>query len=258
MNFVDENYIPNSFLKHASNILADTNHGLSGREIINFFVDYAVQFNVDIKYSNYPFEKTMIAKRDAFYENLLCFSSEEQYEIIKDIASYLTLNNYEKAKEVKTQLVNRYGHLAMNRTDNAELIEKTDHWLQEYPEALHYYQTGLTKYKNNVEYRSAADDMRVALEILLKEILNNKKSLEKQKSELGAFLKEKNISREIRNKFVSTLNFYTDFQNSHVKHTDDVEINKLEVEFVVELTSIIIKFIVKTAKNDISGSFKGF
>lgn len=37
------------------------------------------------------------------------------------------------------------------------------------------------------------------------------------------------------------IKYYTDFQNHHVKHNDSV--NKNEMEYVVELTSVIMKFV---------------
>ena len=39
------------------------------------------------------------------------------------------------------------------------------------------------------------------------------------------------------------IDYYTKYQNSHVKHNDAVNIN--EIEYVIELTSVIMKFLIK-------------
>lgn len=39
------------------------------------------------------------------------------------------------------------------------------------------------------------------------------------------------------------IKYYTDFQNNHVKHNDAV--NSMEIEYTIELTSVVMKFGVK-------------
>ena len=56
----------------------------------------------------------------------------------------------------------------------------------------------LNKKNNNIYTRNLLDDLRFSLEVLVKAILKNSKSLENQKAELGNFLKENGISVEIR------------------------------------------------------------
>lgn len=85
--------------------------------------------------------------------------------------------------------------------------------------------------------------MRVALELLLKKLLNNDKSLENQLPLIQKKLEEKNISKELRNTNHKLLKLYTDYQNHNVKHNDNV--NKDEIEYVIELTSIFMKFLIK-------------
>ena len=84
--------------------------------------------------------------------------------------------------------------------------------------------------------------MRLSLELLLKEILNNDKSMENQFGEIGKILKERGISEEIRNLFVKILDYYSKYQNNNVKH--DSQINEMEVKYIIEQTSIFINFII--------------
>ena len=85
--------------------------------------------------------------------------------------------------------------------------------------------------------------MRLAFELLIKDLLGNNKSLENQIADIGSMLKKFGASAEIRNMVTKIIKYYTDFQNNHVKHTDAV--NGDELEYVIELTSVIMKFLIK-------------
>ena len=67
------------------------------------------------------------------------------------------------------------------------------------------------------------DDLRSNLEIFLKDYINNKKSLENQKEELLLYMKNKDVSPEIRNMFWALLDRYSKYQNEYVKHDDNVK-----------------------------------
>ncbi len=47
--------IPQIFITHAADILGDTNKGLSSSQIARYCADFAVDFNVEIPHSQYPF-----------------------------------------------------------------------------------------------------------------------------------------------------------------------------------------------------------
>lgn len=66
------------------------------------------------------------------------------------------------------------------------------------------------------------------------------KSLENQIADIGAMLKKSGASAELRNIVPQIIKYYADFQNNHVKHTDAVNDN--ELEYVIELTSVNMKF----------------
>lgn len=87
------------------------------------------------------------------------------------------------------------------------------------------------------------DDLRLALELLLKKILNNTKSLENQIKPLGDYFKGKSGSKELQNMFVKLVDYYSKYQNTYVKHDDNV--NEKEIDFIIELTSSLMKFILK-------------
>ena len=122
-------------------------------------------------------------------------------------------------------------------------VTEAKHWLSAFPDALALYNSALAKYSHGVFERNVLDDMRLSLELLLKGLLHNDKSLENQIPELGAFLKAKGIQPEIRNMYTTLLKYYSQYQNNHVKHND--EINPNEMEYIIDLTSLFMKFLLK-------------
>ena len=92
--------------------------------------------------------------------------------------------------------------------------------------------------------RNLLDDLRFSLEMLVKAILKNSKSLENQKAELGNFLKKHSISVEIRNLYTDKiLEFYTAYQNNNVKHNKNY--NEIEVDFIFEQTVVLMRLLIK-------------
>jgi len=98
------NNIPDVFLTKASEILADTDKGLSGSKIVKYFSDFAVDFNINIPYSNYPFPKETPNKRTAFKENLKVFTPEQQFKIITYLSDLDIFRDNDEMKKLKTQL----------------------------------------------------------------------------------------------------------------------------------------------------------
>lgn len=234
------------FVKYAADILGDTNFGLSGGKIASESAAFAVEFGVDIPHATYPFGADVPNKRTALYQNLLKFSEPQRYALIRALCEHDGVKDRDEVKKLKLMLISRYGHLA-NETIGSELdqelIERTKHWLAEFPEALAPYNEAIQKHANEVFLRNVLDDMRLALELLLKAVLGNEKSLENQIQQLGGFIKEKGGSPELANMFVKLVDYYAKYQNSYVKH-DDAVIEE-EVEFIIELTSSFMKHLVR-------------
>lgn len=240
----DSHSIPSAFITHAANVLGETSDGLSGPDIARYCTDYAVDFNVDIPHAEYPFEAPN--KRTALKENIARFSPEHQYKVIKELCELERFKGNQSVKDLKFKLLSRYAHFSMSGDEssiNESLIEETRHWLEDYPEVLKLYQGALSKFQNELFTRNLLDDLRLALELLLKGILKNNNSLEKQIGSLGVHLKEKGGSRELTNMFVKLMDYYCKYQNSYVKH-DDAVIEE-EIEFIFEITSSFMKHIVR-------------
>ena len=127
------------FVNHASDVLGETQNGLSGSEIVRAISAYAIDFNVDIPHPKYPFEASN--KRTALSENLMAFSEEQRYRIIRDLCDHPASKSRNAAatQKLKLILMKRYGHLdtdGLGAEVNEKLIEQTRHWLATFPEVL--------------------------------------------------------------------------------------------------------------------------
>lgn len=240
------NHIPIPFLSLAADILADTSRGLSGNEVVKAFSAYAVEYSINIPHATYPFEAPN--KRTALLENLQAFPAPLQYKIIKDLCDHRTfaIKQYDELKSLKLKLVSQFAHLAPKDEFsklNETLTEETRHWLDSFPNALDLYVQAIHKYRHGIFSRNLLDDLRLSLELLLKSIFNNDKSLENQLVNLGQFVGNAGGSKEFSNMFSKLIDYYAKYQNSYIKHDDAVV--EEEIEFVFEITSSFMRHIIR-------------
>ncbi len=132
-------------------------------------------------------------------------------------------------------------------------------WLVDYPESYKQFESALRKYNTHGVERNLLDDLRLSLESLLRQILNNEKSLENQKNDLGKYLDGGGISKEVRNMYTQLIFSYSAYQNEHIKHNHkpDTEIKKSEVEFLIYLTGTFMRFLLETTREPQKNN-KGF
>jgi hypothetical protein len=152
-------------------------------------------------------------------------------------------------EELKIRLATRYPQFAGGApaTDiNETLIEETHHWLDDRPAALASYNSALKKYEAGVFHRNLVDDLRLALEPLLKEIFDNSKSLENHPPSLGTFINDRRGSKELANMFRKLVEYYSKHQNSYAKH--DSAVIEEEIEFIFEITSSFMKHLIRLHK----------
>lgn len=232
--------INKAFLSYACDILGDTNSGLSGSDIVKFSNKFAVKYNREIPYTSYPNKATN--KRNSLIANLNCFESTEQFEILKSLCDNEKFFNNEDVKSLRIKLLSDYGYLSIDKIDDNPIVEKTNHWLSNYPNAKELFDKAKMKFDNKSLERNTLDDLRLSFELLLKDLFDNDKSLENQIPLLGKVLKEKNISNELRHMFTKFIKYYTDYQNHYVKHNDLV--NSEEMEYIFEITCITMNFVI--------------
>jgi hypothetical protein len=238
--------IPTTFLNYAADSLAETNSGLSGSRIAEFCSAYAIDFDIQIPFPEYPFPSELPNKRTALRENLKAFTPEQQFRIIKELSELSEFENNTSIKDLKIKLLSRYRTLGEGNSKeeiNESLIEETQHWLSEYTDALKLYNACLEKYTNKVHQRNLLDDLRLSLETLLKKILDNNKSLENQIEDLGKYINSRNGSKELNNMFLKLIDYFSKYQNTYIKHNDNV--NENEIEIMIEIASSFMKFLVR-------------
>lgn len=238
--------IPAIFVQYATDILGDTNSGLSGSTIIKATVAYAIEYGVNLPHSSYPFDAPN--KRTALSENIMVFSPKQKYRIIKELCDHSSFSfaGKKNTQPLKVKLANKYNYLASDDSTseiNETLIEETRHWLDSYPESLNLYNDALAKYESGIFHRNLLDDLRLSLERLLRAVFDNNKSLENQIKFVGNHIKKNGGSKELANMFVKLVEYYTNYQNSYVKH--DSAVIEEEIEFVFEITSSFMKHLVR-------------
>lgn len=245
-----EGKIPATFVRYAADILAETNSGLSGNDIVKETASYAVEYDVSIPHQSYPFDAPN--KRTALYDNLMAFDGPQQYRIIKELCEHRSFgfNKSKEREELKIRLATRYQQFsggAPASDINETLIEETRHWLEDYPAALAEYNNALQKYEAGIFHRNLLDDLRLALELLLKSLFESNKSIEKQIGALGTYIQDRGGSKELANMFVKLVDYYAKYQNSYAKHNSAVI--EEEIEFIFEITSSFMKHLVRLSKS---------
>jgi len=111
--------------------------------------------------------------------------------------------------------------------------------LIKFPSALKLLNDAIAKIDNDALVRNCLDDLRLCLELFLKEKMKNLKTLENQKPILGKYIKEKGGSNEIVGLFQRILEFYANYQNSNIKHHDKAKPQELKLIFNITSSLII-------------------
>jgi hypothetical protein len=193
--------IPKAFISFAATEL--TNNGLSGGKLVEITSAYAADFGTDIPHPRCPFDAPN--KRTALLNNLLCFAPKQQYQIIRELCDRLNLDGTNKQLvALKVKLLSEYGEFANedNSTDvHRTLLVETRHWLSNHPEVMKLFDEALIKHDGGVFRRNTLDDLRLALEILVRQIFGNHKTLENQVSQVGLFVKQHGGSPQLANMF---------------------------------------------------------
>ncbi|HAP4354726.1 TPA: hypothetical protein IUV69_000784 [Enterococcus faecalis] len=240
-----EVYMQN-LIKMASGTL---NEVYSGTEIATLFAEYGAEFNSSVPFISTPFPN-FTSKATAIQNNLQSFTEEQQFKIIKELCeSVLAQNpaNKDVAKILKLLLKN-YGSVYSNDKIDRNIINETNTWLTASSRAKEEFEKAIQSYDNSIYNRYTLDSIRLAFEFFMQDILKNSKSLENQpiEGELLPLLRKKGIPKEIINLVRLIIKGLISYQNENVKHSQTF--TDLEVEFVIEQTSILMKLFAKIEK----------
>jgi hypothetical protein len=133
-----------------------------------------------------------------------------------------------------------------------EIINRDLLWLMAYPQVLAPFENALKSYTkaDKDSRRNIQDDLRLALEELLKAVLNNEKGLENQKDYLLPWLKKKGVDTYIINLYQHLLFVhFKDYQNRSVKHKSKDDYSEEEVEFMIYLTGTFMRLLLQLEKS---------
>ena len=225
------------------------NEVYSGTEIATLFAEYGSEFNSSVPFISTPFPN-FTSKATAIQNNLQSFTEEQQFKIIKELCeSVLAQNpaNKDVAKILKLLLKN-YGSVYSNDKIDRNIINETNTWLTASSRAKEEFEKAIQSYDNSIYNRYTLDSIRLAFEFFMQDILKNSKSLENQpiEGELLPLLRKKGIPKEIINLVRLIIKGLISYQNENVKHSQTF--TDLEVEFVIEQTSILMKLFAKIEK----------
>jgi hypothetical protein len=129
------------------------------------------------------------------------------------------------------------------------LIADNLEWLGEHPSALKSFREALSIFlsKDASKYRNLLDNLRFAVEQLLKGVLGNQKSLENQKDVLLPWLKSKGFHAHITGMYHDLLfKHFAIYQNDAVKHNE--KYSPHEVEFMIYLTGTFLRLLIEASK----------
>lgn len=217
-------------------------------------IDYGQKDWLDITGKNYiKFSNTCIGK--AFQEDISnvikyiqiiflmdnnIISRDIKEELYKDINEIIDLFgiNVNILKEKNKYLLYPKGAKELDET----LVNDVLVWLENYDISRKKFISALQKYQNKDDVRHILDDLRFSLEKFIQEIVNNGKSLENNKSEVGKILKDKNINVEIANMYMKLFDYYTIYQNNNVKHNENCAYE--EIEFMIYLTGSFMRLLL--------------
>jgi len=113
--------IDNLIMTKAAEIFADTNNGLSGRQITKLFSDYAFEHSLHLPYISYPFPSDLGNKRTAFEKNLQACPTEIQLRIILNLCEDDKFRTSDIAKKIKDRLLNEYPSSKSILSDNTSI-----------------------------------------------------------------------------------------------------------------------------------------
>jgi hypothetical protein len=135
------------------------------------------------------------------------------------------------------------------------LIEDVLNWLSGYPNVNKSFMEALRLYfsREPNNYRNLLDNLRSALEELLRSILRNQKSLENQSKDLADWFQSHAINQQIMNLFGQLLfGPYRILQNDDVKHGVN-QFTEAEVEFILYLSGTFMRLLIRVNQTGVAG-----
>ncbi len=172
------------------------------------------------------------------------FSFEEAVERLVGISRNPPFVIYRNERTGTVEL-----HRAGAQLLDTEVITADLHWLIKFPKVASLFNRALDLFQNfdgsDEQARNIYDQLRVSLETLLQAILDNKKTLDNNKSSICEWLKTKGAHPNVVKIFGQLISQFDDFMNDP-KHGRVYEPNDLE--FMLYLTGILMRAILEKSQ----------
>ena len=144
----DNPKIDDAFIFYATEVLADTESGLTGRQIVQYCNSYAVDFAVKTPITDPDFGRfgsKIPNKRTALHRNLSAFNAFQQFIIIKELCELPIFEGNTAVAEVKKRLFSRYSEYSSGKTLIDDYIptgwDRVDRVIEEMKERLNIADT---------------------------------------------------------------------------------------------------------------------
>lgn len=185
-------------------------------------------------------EDPFISSEDVLKDNIDCFSDDEIFEFMAQLQKLSYVKNYSELDEEITDFLSYQDQMNGSRKSRNNISSL----LATYPPKIRQQWIKAGVFFNNGDYRNALDNVRLTVELLVKNLTKSESSLENQKKNLGNFLEAKSIDTQIRNYVFKILNIYEKIQNDQAKHDVPESLSFEEVSFIMNQSYVIIKFLI--------------
>ena len=207
-------------------------------EIINLTKTYGESLGKEVPITIVHFN----SKKSIINSNLDVFSVEEKKNFLRQLKEHSKVKqNINLCKEIDDIISGDNKEVTKSRKTITDMLKK-------YPSGIINQWQKSCDFFENADYRNALDNIRLTIELLVKDITNSNASLENQKATLGNFFKDKGISKEFRNLFFKMLDMYEKIQNHNAKHDIPQKLSKKEIKLLMNQSTVIIKFLIECDK----------
>lgn len=189
-------------------------------------------------------------KERNFYTNLDVFTEQEKFEILYRLSQVGVVGNINlQRKDFGERLHREYSHWKKDGRFEVfhETVEKTKHFLGQYPKALDRYNLASEQFYQEIDPQTVVNCLWHALEELMREIQGRDWQWDKSRKELEIKFKGK-MNPQFVGIFFHVLDSYALYQNESARHRNNIDL--AEVELVFEMSSVFLRQIVKLYKVD--------
>lgn len=213
---------------------------MSKSEIIDLTKAFAKGVNKKVPITEVGYE----TKKEILAKNIGCLSEDEKFEFMSQLQKLSFIKCRPELDEEITDFLSYRVQINSSKSRNS-----ISDLLVIYPPKIRRQWVKACAFFDKKDYRNSLDNMRLTVELLVKNLTKSDASLENQKENLGKFLQAKGINKQVSNFLFKILNIYEKIQNDQAKHDVPDHLKHEEVTFIMNQSYVIIKFLVDCDKS---------